>query len=69
MNGAVRCTSTASASRTAPIRREARRLHQLRDTVVHVVDELEDAQGWGNCQPMITGASPEHGLAEADSFV
>jgi len=44
---------------------QARRLHQLRDTVVHVVDPVAGAEGWGNCQPMITGAFP--GLGE--SFV
>lgn len=43
----------------------ARRLHQLRDTVVHVVDPLEGAEGWGNCQPMVTG--PVTGLGA--SFV
>jgi hypothetical protein len=48
---------------------QARRLHQLRDTVVHVVDPVEDAQGWGNCQPMITGASEAHGLAADTSFI
>lgn len=44
---------------------QARRLHQLRDTVVHVRDPAEGTEGWGNCQPMITGAV--EGLG--DSFV
>lgn len=48
---------------------QARRLHQLRDTVVRVVDPAEGAQGWGNCQPMITGASEAHGLTAESSFV
>jgi len=26
-------------------------------------------QGWGNCQPMITGAVPELGLSAEDSFI
>jgi hypothetical protein len=42
---------------------QARRLHQLRDTVVHVVDPVDGSEGWGNCQPMITGPFP--GLGEA----
>jgi hypothetical protein len=46
---------------------QARRLHQLRDTVVHVVDG--DDHGWGNCQPMMTGAFPALGLTAEDSFV
>jgi hypothetical protein len=41
----------------------ARRLHQLRDTVVHVIDPVEGAEGWGNCQPMVTGPVP--GLGES----
>jgi hypothetical protein len=48
---------------------EARRLHQLRDTVVHVVDQTSGDEGWGNCQPMITGAAPDLGLTADDSFV
>lgn len=47
----------------------ARRLHQLRDTVVHVVDPVGGGEGWGNCQPMITGAHPDLGLDEASSFL
>jgi hypothetical protein len=47
----------------------ARRLHQLRDTVVHVVDPVDGAEGWGNCQPMLTGPDPATGLTEADSFI
>jgi hypothetical protein len=47
----------------------ARRLHQIRDTVVHVVDPVGGGQGWGNCQPIITGGDPELGLAADDSFM
>jgi hypothetical protein len=51
----------------------ARRLHQIRDTVVHVVDpgDEEDpgGEGWGNCQPIITGGDPDLGLREEASFV
>lgn len=47
----------------------ARRLHQLRDTVVHVVDAAEEAEGWGNCQPMVTGDLPELGLSGDGSFI
>ena len=46
---------------------EARRLHQLRDTVVHVTDG--DDHGWGNCQPIITGAFPDLGLTAESSFI
>jgi hypothetical protein len=48
---------------------QARRLHQLRDTVVHVIDRTEGSEGWGNCQPMITGAHEPLGLSAGDSFV
>jgi hypothetical protein len=47
----------------------ARRLHQIRDTVVHVVDPVERAEGWGNCQPIVTGADPALGLSAEDSFM
>jgi hypothetical protein len=33
----------------------ARRLHQIRDTVVHVSDPTGGGTGWGNAQPIITG--------------
>lgn len=49
--------------------RAARRLHQIRDTVVHVVDPLEDAEGWGNCQPIVTGADEASGLSAESSFI
>jgi hypothetical protein len=47
----------------------ARRLHQLRDTVVHVVDPTGGGEGWGNCQPIITGGDPDLGLSADDSFM
>lgn len=47
----------------------ARRIHQIRDTVVHVTDPVGDGQGWGNWQPIITGGFPELGLTEESSFV
>ncbi len=47
----------------------ARRLHQIRDTVVHVVDPVGGAEGWGNCQPIITGGDADLGLDEATSFM
>jgi hypothetical protein len=46
----------------------ARRLHQIRDTVIHVSDPVGGGEGWGNCQPIITGEHPERGLG-ADSFM
>jgi hypothetical protein len=47
----------------------ARRLHQIRDTVVHVVDPVGGGEGFGNCQPIITGGHPELGLSADDSFM
>ena len=46
----------------------ARELHQVRDTFVHVRDLDTGAEGWGNCQPMITGAHPGLGLTADSSF-
>ena len=36
----------------------ARRLHQIRDTVIHVTDPVGGGEGWGNMQPIITGDHP-----------
>jgi hypothetical protein len=47
----------------------ARRLHQIRDTVVRVVDATGGGEGFGNCQPIITGGDEALGLAAADSFM
>jgi hypothetical protein len=47
----------------------ARRLHQIRDTVVHVVDPAGGGEGWGNCQPIITGGDAALGLSADDSFM
>ncbi len=47
----------------------ARRLHQIRDTVVHVVDPVGGGEGWGNCQPIITGGDDALGLSPDDSFM
>jgi hypothetical protein len=47
----------------------ARRLHQIRDTVVRVVDPVGGGKGYGNCQPMVTGGSVALGLDAADSFI
>ena len=46
----------------------ARRLHQVRDTFVRIHEPATGAAGWGNCQPMITGAHPERGLSAESSF-
>ncbi len=46
----------------------ARRLHQVRDTFVRIHEPATGAPGWGNCQPMITGAHPERGLTAESSF-
>lgn len=47
----------------------ARRLHQIRDTVIHVVDPVGGGEGWGNCQPIITGVDEANGLTDEDSFI
>jgi hypothetical protein len=46
----------------------ARRVHQIRDTVVRVGDPSGGGIGVGNWQPMITGAFPELGLTADTSF-
>jgi hypothetical protein len=46
----------------------ARRLHQIRDTVIRVTDPVGGGVGIGNCQPIITGGYPELGLADDDTF-
>jgi hypothetical protein len=46
----------------------ARRLHQIRDTVIRVVDPVGGGTGLGNCQPIITGGHPELGLSPDDTF-
>jgi hypothetical protein len=47
----------------------ARRLHQIRDTVVRVRDQESGDVGIGNAQPIITGGVPDLGLAAEDSFM
>lgn len=47
---------------------QARRMHQIRDTVVRVTDPEGGGVGWGNCQPIITGADPALGLTAESSF-
>ena len=44
--------------------REARRLHQIRDTAVRVRDPAGGGVGVGNCQPIAYGPWPELGLAD-----
>ncbi len=46
----------------------ARRLHQIRDTVIRVTDPVGGGTGLGNCQPIITGGHPELGLSPEDTF-
>lgn len=43
---------------------QARRLHQIRDTVVRVVDRVGGGTGVGNCQPIAYGPWPELGLED-----
>ena len=44
----------------------ARRLHQIRDTTVRVIDPLGGGVGVGNCQPIASGPWPELGLGDED---
>jgi len=46
----------------------ARRLHQIRDTVIRVTDPVGGGVGIGNCQPIVTGGHPELGLSPDDTF-
>ncbi|MFN8028098.1 MAG: hypothetical protein U0W40_17560 [Acidimicrobiia bacterium] len=46
----------------------ARRVHQIRDTVVRITDPVGGGVGIGNWQPMVTGAFPELGLDAESSF-
>jgi len=46
----------------------ARRVHQIRDTVVRVVDEVGGGVGIGNWQPIIVGHHAPSGLSADDSF-
>ena len=46
----------------------ARRVHQIRDTVVRITDPVGGGVGIGNWQPMVTGNLPELGLDAATSF-
>jgi hypothetical protein len=48
---------------------QARRLHQIRDTVIRVTDPVGGGVGWGNCQPIITGADDGLGLTAESSFM
>ena len=43
---------------------QARRLHQIRDTTVRILDPSVGGQGWGNCQPIASGPWPELGLED-----
>lgn len=47
----------------------ARRLHQIRDTVVRVTDPVGGGVGVGNMQPIVTGAFPHLGLDAESSFI
>ena len=42
----------------------ARRLHQIRDTTIEVIDPVGGGRGFGNCQPIASGPWPELGLPD-----
>ncbi len=46
----------------------ARRLHQIRDTAVRVLDPVAGGEGRGNCQPIVSGPWPELGLGAETWF-
>jgi hypothetical protein len=47
----------------------ARRVHQIRDTVVRITDPVGGGTGWGNWQPIAYGEFPELGLSAETSFL
>ena len=47
----------------------ARRLHQIRDTVVKITDSVGGGVGYGNWQPIAAGEIPELGLDADTSFM
>jgi hypothetical protein len=47
----------------------ARRLHQIRDTVIRVTDPVGGGVGIGNMQPIVTGPFPQLGLDAETSFM
>jgi hypothetical protein len=47
----------------------ARRLHQMRDCVVHIEDPAGGGSGWGNLQSLFVGPHPDWGLTDATSFM
>ena len=47
----------------------ARRVHQLRDLLVHVEDPVGGGTGLGNIETMMIGAFPDKGLTLENSFL
>ena len=47
----------------------ARKLHQLRDLLVHVDDPVGGGTGFGNAETFALGAFPERGLTAENSFL
>ncbi len=47
----------------------ARRLHQIRDTVMRVTDPVGGGEGWCNMQTIVAGGWPDLGLSEETSFI
>ena len=43
-------------------------MHQIRDTLVRLMDPVGGEVGWDNWQPMVAGAHPELGLDAESSF-
>ncbi len=62
--GALHVEGERIADCTTPA--QARRLHQIRDTAVAVVDPVGGGEGVGNCQPIASGPWPELGLGDED---
>ena len=68
VNGAVSSTLRGEHIADCAEPATARRVHQIRDTVVRITDPAGGGVGIGNWQPMITGAFPELGLDAESSF-
>lgn len=65
--GAAHVDGERIADCTGP--EEARRVHQIRDTVIHVTDPAGGGEGWGNWQPIAFGPLASHGLDAETSFM
>lgn len=47
----------------------ARRVHQLRDLLVHIEDPVGGGSGWANIETLVFGEYPEMGVTAANNFL